>query len=297
MRIIKGGIAFFDSGIGGLTVLHECEKRLPSAVFYYYGDNNHAPYGNLPTKKIRKYVFKAFKKFHRLRVSAAVIACNTATAVCVEELRRRYSFPIIGAEPAVLPASLKGGVVLVLATKATCESERFIKLCNRAKSLYPNVEICIHACEGLAEDIERNVHRAGYDFTPHLPKVKANAVVLGCTHYIYIVEQIKRYYSCEVYDGNEGIARRLATLFDENFLSVKNRDNRPLGDDFLQKVGWLTTQKHSEEKCQKNTNKRSRKMTKKSPKTEKMPPVFFLGKQRDYNENIRKQTFVLNKMV
>ena len=56
MRVLKGGVAFFDSGIGGLTVLSACEKRFDSGVFYYYGDNTHAPYGNLPPKKIKKYV-------------------------------------------------------------------------------------------------------------------------------------------------------------------------------------------------------------------------------------------------
>ena len=107
MQIAEGGIAFFDSGIGGLTVLAECCRQIKGGVFYYYGDNTHAPYGNLPPEKIKEYVFQAFEKFRRLKVRAAVIACNTATAVCVEELRKKYDFPIIGAEPAVYSAAAK----------------------------------------------------------------------------------------------------------------------------------------------------------------------------------------------
>ncbi|MBE7080739.1 MAG: glutamate racemase [Clostridiales bacterium] len=297
MRIPKGGIAFFDSGIGGLTVLNACEKQFPEALFYYYGDNQHAPYGNLPAKKIRRYVFRAFKKFHRLHVSAAVIACNTATAVCVDELRRKFSFPILGAEPAVCPAALKGGRVVVLATKATCESERFQRLCQRTKERFPNADICAYACEGLAGAIERNVHRADFDFTPYLPKTSADAVVLGCTHYIYIVGQIARYFGCPVYDGNEGIARRLSEVLCENNSSMKNRDCRPLKVDFDPKLGFVTTKNPNDKISQKITNKRSRKILTKVPKNKQTQGLFFLGKQRDYNKNTHEQMFVWLKGV
>ncbi len=297
MQIPKGGIAFFDSGIGGLTVLSACEKRLPSALFYYYGDNQHAPYGNLPPKLIRKYVFRVFKKFQRLRVSAAVIACNTATAVCVDELRKKYSFPILGVEPAVYTAAANGGRVLVLATKTTCQSQRLKDLCEKASRDFPNVEICIRESERLAEAIERNVHDASYDFTSYLPRERADAVVLGCTHYIYIVEQIRRYYACPVYDGNEGIARRLEeVLGGENFL-IKNRDWRPLGEKNVKKMGRVTTQRVSRAQCQKLTNKRLQKTPKKCAKTVKKQSVFFLGKQREYNQKTHEQMFIWSKGV
>ena len=177
MRIPKGGVAFFDSGIGGLTVLAECQKGQREEIFYYYGDNQHAPYGNLSPKKIKRYVFKAFRRFEKLKVKAAVLACNTATAVCVEELRKKYSFPIIGAEPAVCTAAAKGGKILVLATRATCESERLRALCDRAERLFPDAKICIRPCDGLAGAIERNLMRKGCDFTSYLPHEKADAVV------------------------------------------------------------------------------------------------------------------------
>lgn len=81
MQIPQGGVAFFDSGIGGLTVLAKCKQRLPNEIFYYYGDNERAPYGNLPPDQIERYVFQAFDELQSLKIKAAVIACNTATAV------------------------------------------------------------------------------------------------------------------------------------------------------------------------------------------------------------------------
>ena len=295
MRIPKGGVAFFDSGIGGLTVLNACKKYQGNLPFYYYGDNAHAPYGNLSSKKIRRYVLKTFKRFKRLKVRAAVIACNTATAVCVEELRRKFPFPIIGAEPAVRLAAMNGGKVAVLATRATCASERFLDLCERTRVSFPDAEIIPCPCEGLAGEIERHIFDRAHDYTPHLPKVNADAVVLGCTHYIYIVEEIRRFYGCPIYDGNEGIARRLFTLLqektDEEIWAGKNRDKRPQNEKNAPVLGLLTTENKGGGKYTHKSNKSSQKYGKKHPKTPKSGGVIFLGKQRENNGNIYKQMF------
>ena len=128
----KGKIAFFDSGIGGLTVLRSCLERLDGYIYYYYGDNARAPYGNLSKENIRRYVLEAFDCFCDLGVDGAVVACNTATAVCMEELRERYAFPIVGTEPAIYPAAAMGGEVLVLATRATVVRERINRQIGRA---------------------------------------------------------------------------------------------------------------------------------------------------------------------
>lgn len=300
MQIPQGGVAFFDSGIGGLTVLSACQKGQGEETFYYYGDNQHAPYGNLPPKKIRRYVFRAFRQFEKLRVKAAVIACNTATAVCVEDLRKKFSFPIIGAEPAVCSAAAKGGKVLVLATRATCKSERFLALCERAEKLFSEAKICIRVCDGLAGAIECNLGRRDYDYTPHLPKEDADAVVLGCTHYIYIVGEIERFYRCPIFDGNEGIARRLFSILRDMEVGDRdactplttNRDCRPLDPQIDHKVGLLTTKSVKNEHCQKLSNKRSRILSIKRMKATFGKGVFFLGKQRENNKNIHEQMFV-----
>ena len=231
MQIPKGGVAFFDSGIGGLTVFAECRKRLKNLTFYYYGDNLRAPYGNLPFEQIYAYVDEAFQTFEKLQVKAAVIACNTATAVCIERLRKKYSFPILGAEPAILPAAKRGGKVLILSTCATAKSERFLRLCERAKQAYPNAELVLAPCPNLAETIERNVLETSFLYHSFLPKETPSAVVLGCTHYIYIKNQIQAFYHCPVFDGNEGIANRLFSILskaENRMFDEKYRDEQPL---------------------------------------------------------------------
>lgn len=236
MKVVKGGIAFFDSGIGGLTVLNSCRKILKDEIIYYYGDNKRAPYGNLPNKQIERYVNKAFKLFEKLKVKAVVIACNTATAVCVDKLRKKYSFEIIGAEPAVLAAARKSDNVLVLTTKATYNSARFSNLCARIKEEYPNVKLTLRACDDLAGEIEIHVLEKNYRYQNILPRENPSIVVLGCTHYIYIKEAIQTFYRCPTIDGNDGIANRLQLILTQKApTKTKFWDERPLG------VNWRQT--------------------------------------------------------
>ncbi len=231
MEIPHGGIAFFDSGIGGLTVLNECRKGIRNEIFYYYGDNAHTPYGNLSEENILSYVEQAFAHFCALQVKAVVLACNTATAVCVEYLRKKYPFPIIGAEPALFPAAKKGGRVSVLSTCATASSARFARLLSRAKTCFPSVCFSTIPCPRLAGEIERRIGESSYDFSPLFPRAEGDAIVLGCTHYIYVKNQIENFYKRPVFDGNFGIAKRLSwtleslekTVFEQNY-----RDERPL---------------------------------------------------------------------
>lgn len=256
MQSLQPSVAFFDSGIGGLTVLAACKKRI-TAPFYYYGDNAYAPYGNRSVLEIRERVFSAFSLFEKMQVQAAVVACNTATAVCIEELRQRFSFPVVGTEPAVRTAAKCGGEIFVLTTRATYESVRFQALCKRLSNEYPNANLRPFACDRLAGDIERNLLTDGYDCTPLLPKGKPAAVVLGCTHYVYMQSQIQTHYACPVYDGNDGVARRLQ--YKLNRLSATNRDGQPpLTPNVL---------------------------------SQKTAPVFFLGSSKTYNKHVYEQMF------
>ena len=223
----KGGIAFFDSGIGGLTTLYACVNYAQKSNFapinyYYYGDNTRAPYGNLSEKQIFSYVEEIFSRFQALEVSAVVIACNTVTAVCAEKLREKYAFPIIGIEPSIFPAMREGGEVFVLATCATCNSQKFQNLCARAKSHYPSAKLRVFPCENLAGIIEKNLGNESMDYSTFLPKGNPTRVVLGCTHYIYIRKQIEEFYACPTVDSNQAVARRLFELISrqEKGLSV-----------------------------------------------------------------------------
>ncbi len=286
MKIPTEGIAFFDSGIGGLTVLAECRKRLPNMPFYYYGDNARAPYGNLSAKKIFRYTDAAFRLFRRLNVQAVVIACNTVTAVCVKTLRQKYAFPIIGAEPAVFPAARKGGEIFILTTKATHQSEKFQALCQSARAEYPQANVCAFSCDSLAGEIEKHICDKAYDFTALLPRGNPTSVVLGCTHYIYIKEAIRKFYGCDVMDGNQGIAEMLCKkLLKANEKVglptdfIKNRDGQPR----------LTTPLKG---IASKWNKYQPKRTKSCKISTKQGEIFFLGKCGVVNKTQYEQMFV-----
>ena len=264
MQFQNGGIGFFDSGIGGLSVLATCKNILSDLPFYYLGDNARAPYGNLTVEKIRAYTYEALSLFQKLQPRAVVLACNTVTAVCVEEMRRLFPFPIIGTEPAVLPAMRNGGTVGVLATQATQASARFICLKERAESCEGAGRLLSLPCPQLAGLIEENVDNPKFSYAPYLPKAKLNGVVLGCTHYVFIKKQIEDFYGCPAYDGNEGVACRVKAL-------VKNAPN-PANGGGLNVVNFpFSALSFSDKKS----------------------PIFFLGGQNIHNKRIYEQMFVL----
>ena len=211
----RGGIAFFDSGVGGLSVLSACLKSVCGLPVYYYGDNARAPYGNRNIENIRAYVHEAFSLFQRLGVRVAVVACNTVTALMIDELRAAYPFPIVGIEPAVLPAARKGGRVLVLATKATAESARLRRLIAVAERRFSGVQIQVVPCAHLAEEIEKACQSDGLSPKFSFPRVETDRVVLGCTHYSLIKKRIEKFYGAEVFDGNEAVANRLRQVVAE----------------------------------------------------------------------------------
>lgn len=300
MRIEKGGVAFFDSGIGGLTVVNACRKWLPSTLFYYYGDNCHAPYGNLPPEKIKKYVFRVFKRFEKMQVGAAVVACNTVTAVCVDELRSKFTFPIIGAEPALMLGAKKGINVAVLTTRATYESARLRRLCEKVVVAYPNVRLMLFPCDGLAGEIEKHVCEKDYDYTKCLPIFSADVVVLGCTHYVYIARQIEAFYQCPVVDGNEGIAMRLISVLQGG--SYRNEHLQPRCD-HVRPITYPMRPLDAE--CVKNkkgerVGLKRRKMcssTRKgkciiSRKQKVLREVVFLGRDKKWNKSIYEHLFL-----
>ncbi len=212
-------VGVFDSGIGGLTVLKACVGKLPDCLFYYYGDNARAPYGSRPCGEIVRFVSEALRRFERIGVDAAVLACNTATAVCAEQMRAAFPFPVVGVEPAVRPAALQCSRVLVLATPRTAESDRLRRLLTR----YPQCEFTVCALPHLAGAIERAL-TLGETLTisDHLPAGRYDGVVLGCTHYVFFRQEIARFYGCRVFDGGEGTANRLKSLFAEQFGRKEN---------------------------------------------------------------------------
>ena len=207
--MLRGGIGFFDSGVGGLSVLYACLREVKGYPVYYYGDNRRAPYGNQSINKIRAYAYEAFSFFERVGARVVVIACNTVTALLIDELRLRFPFPIIGVEPAILPAVRRADRILVLATPATAQSERLQALVNKALALRPEVQVRVVGCNRLASIVEQGLPCNDMQVTAELPRWDADCVVLGCTHYSFLKREISEFYNVEVLDGNRGVAHRL----------------------------------------------------------------------------------------
>ena len=125
-------VGFFDSGIGGLTVLSRARSLYPALNAIYYSDPDHLPYGEKPKELIRDYVLHAGTFLYDLDVDAIVIACNTATSAAVSDLRQKLSIPVIGMEPAVAIArhslTMPTDRILVLATRLTLQEEKYLSL-------------------------------------------------------------------------------------------------------------------------------------------------------------------------
>jgi glutamate racemase len=211
-----GPIGVFDSGVGGISVLRAMRKMMPGERFIYYGDNLNAPYGTRPEHEIRLLTFASVQELLDRNVKALVIACNTATSAAAEALRERLTLPIIGMEPALKPAALshENGKILVMATPATLRQRKFQELMraygDRAEML---------PCPGLMEFAERgDIDSPALDkylldrFAPYEGE-DVDAIVLGCTHYVFARRAIgKAMPRAQLYDGNEGTARRLMDI-------------------------------------------------------------------------------------
>ncbi|MDP4091598.1 MAG: glutamate racemase [Bacillota bacterium] len=210
-------VGFFDSGVGGLSVLQEAVKLLPEENFIYYGDSKNAPYGTKPIEEIKRLSFAAADFLLSRGVKALVVACNTATSASIEELRDTYSnIPIIGIEPALKPAvELKlPGKIIIMATPVTLAEKKFYDL---IKSYAENSVIQPLPCPGLAELIEDG-KLTGEEISYFLRNIlepfmvsPIASIVLGCTHYPFIKGELSRIIGADIpiIDGSAGTAREL----------------------------------------------------------------------------------------
>jgi glutamate racemase len=202
-------VCVFDSGIGGLNLLKECAVKMPYQDFVYFADNYNMPYGDLPPEKLNELVFGHFDKINSLHPTAALVACNTVTSRCISFLREKYTFPIVGIQPAIKQAVACGGKCVVMATPSTVESKSFTQLLSR----FSYADVVVSPCDGLADYIEKNIFSlSAVKLISFLPNVKADNVVLGCTHYIFAKEIIQNYYGCRVFDGVVGTVDHLMKI-------------------------------------------------------------------------------------
>lgn len=219
---MKDLIGFFDSGVGGISVLHTAARLMPNENFLYYGDNGNAPYGVRPLEEIQQLCERVVSILLDRGVKAIVIACNTATSAYAEILRAKVDIPVVGMEPAIKPAQLnrRGGEVIALATKATLSLPKF----QRLMGIYGTNVIPVVG-EGLVELVE-----AGKASSPEADKAlerilapyrdrQIDSIVLGCTHYPFLESNIRRIFPhSQIYDGRVGTAMQLRHLLQLNNL-------------------------------------------------------------------------------
>ena len=208
-------IAVFDSGVGGISVLRQLRKLMPGEKYIYFGDSANAPYGTRPTQQVRDLTLAAAEKLMaEYPVKALVVACNTATAAGIENLRKKYpDLIVIGIEPALKLAADRhpAGAIGVMATQVTLREEKFDHLMHRFDSDCRVVKI---PAPGLVELIEsgRGDSAEAKDFLHKLLDEyvgKLDALVLGCTHYPFVKRNISAILGpdVEILHGGRGTAR------------------------------------------------------------------------------------------
>jgi glutamate racemase len=190
-------IGIFDSGVGGLSVLRALRREWPDARLLYVADAGHAPYGERSDSHILARSRAVASHLIDAGASIVVIACNTATAVAAQSLRETWpQTPFIGVEPGIKPAlvATRNGRVGVMATRGTLNSEKFKRL---VSALAPGQPLHLRACDGLAAAIEQGaagMHDVRSLVERHcrpLSEAGVDTVVLGCTHYVFVRQQIQ----------------------------------------------------------------------------------------------------------
>ena len=210
-------IGVFDSGVGGLSVLAALCARLPDDHVVYMADTAHVPYGPRSLQQVRDFSFGITRFLVEQGAQVVVIACNTASAAALHELRAAYpALPFVGMEPAVKPAAEQShtGTVAVLATQATFQGALFASVVERFAQ---GVEVIPQACPGLVEQIE-----AGELESPRTEAMlrgwvepllarKVDALVLGCTHYPFVRPLLERICGpgVRVIDPSAAVARQV----------------------------------------------------------------------------------------
>lgn len=246
-------IAIFDSGIGGLTVLHQALQQMPQEDYLYYADTLHVPYGTKTKEEIISCVDEAVAFIAKQDIKALVVACNTATSVAIAVLRQKYSFPIIGMEPAVKPAvSQSNKRVLVIATPMTLQEQKLHDLLLQIDmahivDLLPLPKLVTLAEAGIfnGQEIEEYLQRefSRYSLEDY------DTVVLGCTHFNFFKDTLRKILpeGISLLDGSGGTVKHLQSLLTEKGL----RENSQGKITYYQSGKLITSAEHYRELLQR----------------------------------------------
>jgi glutamate racemase len=215
-------IGVFDSGVGGLTVLHECLVNLPNEDFIYLGDTANFPYGPRELGEVRRLAFAATDRLVDLGVKLIVVACNSATAVALSQLQAAFSTPMVGV---VMPGAhaavqaTRNRRVGIMATEATVRSNAYQAA---LQSLDAGLEVFAQACPRLAPLIQEGdvfseeTETAARECSGPLRRAGVDTVILGCTHYPLITPMLRRLLGPQVrlIDSAEEIAREVSEILE-----------------------------------------------------------------------------------
>jgi glutamate racemase len=219
-------VGMFDSGVGGLSVLREFQRLASQERVIYFADTDYFPYGPRPAAEVRK---RAFAIVHRLLSSDAkliVVACNTASAAAIEDLRQAWDVPFVGMVPGLKPAAQRSqsGVVAILATEGTLDGELFSRVVDEFGR---GTKVLNAPGEGLATLVEHGeldtaaVRAALHSALDSPVKAGADTVVLGCTHYHFLESAIRAEFpGVSVVDTAEPVARRAVQLLQDEGLAA-----------------------------------------------------------------------------
>lgn len=229
----KQPIGIFDSGIGGTSIFKEIHLLLPNENIIYLADSKNAPYGNKTPADIIKLSEKNTDFLIAQNCKLIVVACNTATTNAISHLRKKYKIPFIGIEPAIKPASLqtKTKAIGILATRGTLSSALFHETMN----LYSNGIVVVERNgEGIVPLIEAgkvdSIEMTNLLTTYTKPMLDAHIdyLVLGCTHYPYLIPQLLKIIPKEVtiIDSGNAVARQTKAVLEKNQL-LNNAASKP----------------------------------------------------------------------
>jgi len=213
---MKNYVAVVDSGIGGITTLSKIVEIIKGYDFIYFSDTKYLPYGNKSKRVITQRLSYITEKFIQNGAVAIVIACNTATNVCIDYLRKNYNITIIGTEPAIKLSKNYNGKTAALVTPLTAKQKKFRKL---IKNYGKNIDVV--PLKDMANFIQSNINNLNETVSIISQKLsflsKYDNVVLGCTHYVYLTPYIKNLFPhIKIFDGNVGVANRLKSVLPRN---------------------------------------------------------------------------------
>ena len=197
-------IGFFDSGVGGLTVLKQVKKLLPNESFIFFGDTLHVPYGDKTKEELLSYSKDILKFFEEKKVKAVVMACNTTSSVIYDDIKDKYNFKIfpLVQSCAKVFSEFKINKLGVFATKATIKSKAYEKEITKYN---PKMQVIGQYCPDWVKIVENNttnetgsIEIIKKDLEKMLEN-KPDKIVLGCTHYPYLLNVLTKYASKELF--------------------------------------------------------------------------------------------------